>query len=307
MRIDPVFVRIGSFSIYWYGVLIMIGCGLAAVIASRLSRRNGHDPEFAWDMLTYAMIGGILGARLWHVVTDLPYYLSHPDQIIGLQMSGLRIYGGVFGGALALAVFAWRKKLRFWEWADYAAPGLILAQAIGRWGNFINQESYGPPTDLPWGIYIDPSRRLPGLEMYERFHPFFFYESILNFIVFLILLYLSLHWVKKRYYGDIICLYGVLYSIARIAVEPWRLDPWKIGEVYVAQIVALVVALAAALVMWIHRRPHNAPMAYVPGEPWQPPEETVEDEEALAAEEQAPPAAPEPEPDGAAPDATSGD
>jgi len=278
MRIDPVLIRIGPLSIYWYGVLIMLGCGLAATIASRLSRRNGHNPDLAWDMLTYAMIGGILGARIWHIMTDLDYYLAHPNQMFGFQMSGLRIYGGVFGGALMLAVFAWRKKLRFWEWADYAAPGLILAQAIGRWGNFINQESYGPPTDLPWGIYIDPSRRLPGLEMYERFHPFFFYESILNFFVFLILLYLSLRWVKKRSYGDIVCLYGVLYSVARIFVEPWRLDPWKVGDIYVAQFVALGVLLAAGAVMWIHRRPRFAHLAYAPGDPWQPPEDDGGDE-----------------------------
>ncbi len=160
---NPVLIQLGPISIYWYGVLIVAGAMLAAHIASKLSSDNGHDPEIAWNLLLIVLITGVIGARVYHVVDEWAYYRLHPGEIFGLQMSGFGIYGAVLGGAIGLWGFAKYHKLRFLEWMDYVAPGLILAQAIGRWGNFVNQELYGYPTDLPWGIYIAPEHRLPGI------------------------------------------------------------------------------------------------------------------------------------------------
>ena len=209
MHPNPVFLRLGPITVYWYGVLIVAGAMLAAYIVSKLSSRNGHDPEIAWNLLIVALFSGIIGARIYHIISSWDYYSAHPSEMFGLQMSGFGIFGAVAGGMLGLYIFTRVKHLRFLEWADYVAPGLLLAQAIGRWGNFFNQELYGPPADLPWAIAIDPAHRLPGYEMFERFHPTFLYESILNLIGALLLLYLARRWKSGRLYGDIFFIYGM--------------------------------------------------------------------------------------------------
>ena len=278
MQPNPILIRIGPIAIYWYGVLIVGGSMLAAHLASKLSRRNGHDPEFAWSLLLIVLITGIIGARIYHIVSSWDYYRAHPNQMFGLQMSGFGIYGAVAGGLLGVWFFTKRNKLRFLEWADYATPGLMLAQAIGRWGNFFNQELYGPPTDLPWGIYISPEHRLPGLEMFDRFHPTFFYESALNFAGFLILLYLAHNWRKNRLYGDIFFLYGIAYPFIRFFIEFLRPDAWKVGGIAVAQIVAVGAFVFFASLLFIRRKLRRPSMVYVPGTPWEPPAEPAPQE-----------------------------
>jgi phosphatidylglycerol:prolipoprotein diacylglycerol transferase len=259
--------------VYWYGVLIVGGAMLAAYIASKLSSHNGHDPEIAWNLLLLLLLTGVIGARLYHILSSWSYYSAHPGEMFGLQMSGFGIYGAVVGGAVGLAIYCYFQKMRFLEWTDYVAPGLILAQAIGRWGNFFNSELYGPPTNLPWGIYIPPANRLPGLEAYSRFHPTFLYESLLNFGIFLALFYLARHWRKGRLWGDIFFLYGILYPIVRFFIEFLRPDAWKIGGVPTAQWIALVSIVFFASLMIIRRRLRRPSMIYTPGTPWQPPQE----------------------------------
>jgi len=274
MQPSPVLVRIGPIAIHWYGVLIVTGAMLAAYLASKLSSRNGHDPEIAWNLLLVCLVSGVIGARIYHIISgsNWEYYRAHPAEIFGLQMSGFGIYGAVMGGTIGLWLFAKFNKLRFLEWADYTVPGLILAQAIGRWGNFFNQELYGPPTNLPWGIYIPPENRLPGLESFDYFHPTFLYESVLNFGGFLILFYLARNWRRGRLYGDLFFLYGLIYPVIRFFIEFLRPDAWKIGDIPAAQWISLgAVALFTTLLFIRHklRRPN---MIYVPGTPWQPPE-----------------------------------
>lgn len=284
MQPNPVFLRVGPITIYWYGVLIVAGSMLAAYIASRLSSKNGHDPELAWNLLIIVLITGIIGARIYHIISSWDYYRANPGEMFGLQMSGFGIFGAVAGGLLGVWGFARYYKLRFLEWADYVAPGLLLAQAIGRWGNFFNQELYGPPTDLPWGIYIPPSHRLPGLEAYERFHPTFFYESALNLIGFLTLYYLARNWKRNRLYGDIFFAYAMIYPFVRFFIEFLRPDAWEIGGIPTAQIVSGVIFVASGAAMLIRRRIGDPDMEYTPGTPWQPEQEesageTVGDEE----------------------------
>lgn len=271
MQPNPVLVKLGPISIYWYGVLIVLGALLATQIASYLSRRNGHDPEIAWNMLIVLLIAGVLGGRAYHVISSWDYYRANPGQIIGLQMRGFGIFGSVIGGAIALAIYCWVNKLRFLEWSDYAIPGVLLAQAIGRWGNFFNQELYGPPTTLPWGIYIAPEHRLPQYAAFERFHPTFFYESSLNLIGFVILFLLARNWKKNRLWGDIFWLYGMIYPLIRFFIEFLRPDAWMAGNIAVAQIVSIVmfvISLSLLLLGRILRRPN---MVYVQREPWQAP------------------------------------
>ncbi|NLG28685.1 MAG: prolipoprotein diacylglyceryl transferase [Chloroflexi bacterium] len=269
---DPRLFSIGPFTVYWYGVLIVTGATLAAYITSRLSRRNGHNPDIAWNLLIVLLVTGIIGARLYHVVDKWEYYRQNPGQIIGLQMQGFGIYGAVAGGALGLWAYCRQAKLRFLEWADYTAPGLLLAQSIGRWGNFFNQELYGFPTDLPWGVYIAPEHRLEQFATYERFHPTFLYESVLCFIGFAILLYLARNWRKNRMYGDIFFLYFVIYPIVRFFTEFQRPDAWIILGMPTAQWISIICVLIFTSLLIVRRKLRRPSMIYTPGEPWQPAE-----------------------------------
>jgi len=273
MQPNPVFLRIGPITIYWYGVLIVAGAMLAAHIASRLSRRNGHNPEVAWNLLLVVLVTGIIGARLYHVISSWGYYRQHPNEIFGLQMAGFGIFGAFFGGLIGLWAFTRFYRLRFLEWADYCAPGLLLAQAIGRFGNYFNMELYGPPTDLPWGIYVPPSHRLPEYMMYERFHPTFFYESALDLLGAVLLLYLAYRWQKGRLWGDILFLYGMIYPTIRFFIEYLRPDAWKVGGIPVAQLVSIACFVFFGALFVIRRILRRPAMIYTPGTPWQPPQE----------------------------------
>jgi len=269
---DPVAFHIGSIPVYWYGVLIVSGAMLAAYIVSKLSARNGHDPEIAWNMLIVALFSGIIGARIYHIISSWDYYAAHPGEMFGLQMSGFGIFGAVAGGALGIYIYTRIKGLRYLEWLDYVAPGLLIAQAIGRWGNFFNQELYGPPSDLPWAIPIDPAHRLPGYEMYERFHPTFLYESILNLIGGLLLLHLARRWKSGRLYGDLFFLYGMIYSAIRFFIEGYfRPDAWKIGGIPTAQIISVVLFVASGALIFVRHRMRRPSMVYQEGTPWVPP------------------------------------
>ncbi|MHB0859043.1 MAG: prolipoprotein diacylglyceryl transferase [Anaerolineae bacterium] len=275
MQPNPVLFRLGPITVYWYGVLIVSGAMLAAHIASKLSRRNGHDPEIAWNLLLVVLLTGVIGARLYHIVSSWDYYSRNPGEMFGLQMSGFGIYGAVMGGAVGLWIYSRIYKLRFLEWADYVAPGLILAQAIGRLGNFFNQELYGYPTDLPWGVYIAPEHRLPGFEAFTHFHPTFFYEALLNLIAFGVLLYLARNWRRNRLYGDIFFLYCVLYPVIRFFTEFQRPDAWRIGGVPTAQWVSLVAVVLFGSLLIVRRKLRRPSMVYVPNEPWQPPDDAA--------------------------------
>ena len=148
----------------FYGIIIVIGAVLGAWLAAREAKRRGHDPEIVWDLLIYLMIGGVIGARIWHILTPSPstglttaWYFSPPLDMLAVWRGGLGIPGAVIGGAAVLFFYSRRMGLSFSGWADIIAPSLALGQAVGRWGNYFNQELYGAPTNLPWKIFIEPS------------------------------------------------------------------------------------------------------------------------------------------------------
>ena len=256
---------IGPIYIRFYCIILMLGAVAAAFLAEHEARRRKFNPEFVWDGLIWVLIGGIIGARLWHVFTPPPsmiaagfttqYYLTHPLDLINTRLGGLGIPGAVIGGALALYLFCRRKKMSFLTWADIAAPGVALAQAIGRWGNFFNQELYGKPSTLPWAVKIDPINRLPGYESYSTFQPLFLYESIWNLLNMGLLLWLGRKYGDRLKEGDLFLTYLVGYPVGRFFLEFLRLDAPRIGTINTNQaFMAIVAVVSGFLLYWRHRK-----------------------------------------------------
>jgi phosphatidylglycerol:prolipoprotein diacylglycerol transferase len=265
MSIDQYGIHLWFLYIRWYGIILMAGAVAAAFLAEHEARRKGLKSEFVWDALIWVLIGGIIGARLWHVFTPPPsmvalgyttmYYLTHPLALINTRAGGLGIPGAVIGGGLALFFYARRRKTSFLLWADIAVPGVALAQAIGRWGNFFNQELYGKPSSLPWAIYINPENRVPGYIQYSTFQPLFLYEAIWNLMIMGLLLWMDRRLAGKLKDGDIFLTYLVLYPIGRFFLEFLRLDSPLFGTINVNQIFMLIVALVSGFFLfWRHRK-----------------------------------------------------
>ncbi len=252
-------IQIGPIIIRYYALIIMAGVIVAAWLSTVEAKRREKDGEMIWDMLPWIVIGGILGARIWHILTPpasmvemgltTNYYFTHPLEMLAIWKGGLGIPGAVIGGALALWIYTRKHNDSFLEWADIVAPGLALAQAIGRWGNFVNQEVYGSPSDLPWVIKIDPLHRLPGFETVETYHPLFLYESLLNILVAGILLLVGRKYKNKLFKGDIFFLYLVLYPLIRFGLEFLRLDPSPVAGLNINQTFMAVVAIAASVLL----------------------------------------------------------
>jgi|GEM_PF-130603 len=253
----------GTILVHWYGVLIMGGAILAAFMAAWGAKRRGMDPNFIWDMLPWLLIAGIVGARIWHILTPpqsmiemgitTQYYLTHPLDAIAVWNGGLGIPGAVIGGVLALWVYCLVKKQKFSFWLDVLAPGLLAAQIIGRIGNFLNQELYGRPSNLPWAIFIDPGKRLPQYINVATYHPLFAYEMFLNLVILGIILFLTVKVAKKLIDGDIFLLYLMLYAFARFNLEFLRLDYSSVDGININQtLMAIVFVFAIVLFILKH-------------------------------------------------------
>lgn len=225
--------------------MIALGVTAAIVVAVIEAKRRGQSTDHLLNMALLIIPLGIIGARLYHVIDEWDFYSQNPGRIIG--GSGLGIFGAIIGGAIGLIIYTRWKKLSTLEWTDIIAPGLILAQAIGRWGNFFNQELYGYPTDLPWGIYIDPAHRLAGYEASSHFQPLFLYESVWN-VAGCVLLLVAARKLKQRLLnGDIFFAYVIYYSVGRFYLEGLKIDVWTLGGVPTARWVsgiAIIVSIA---------------------------------------------------------------
>ncbi len=259
-------IHIGPILIPFYGMILMAGVLAGAWLATHEAKRRGQNPEIVWDVLLWVLIGGIIGARLWHIFTPPPsmvergittyYYLTHPLEAIATWKGGLGIPGAVIGGVLALYLFCRRRKINFLVWIDIIAPSLALGQAIGRWGNFVNQELYGRPTDLPWKIFISPEHRLPEFQDVAYYHPLFLYESLFNLANMALLLWLGKRYQQYLKNGDLFLIYLVTYPSARFFLEFIRLDSSQIGGINANQTFMLIILVSAALVFSLrHRNP----------------------------------------------------
>ena len=254
---------IGKLFIHFYGVIIMFGAVMAAWLSTVEAKRRGYNPDVVWDVMPWLLIAGIVGARIWHILTPpgsmvemgitTKYYLTHPLDAINVRAGGLGIPGAVMGGALALWLYTRKKKLSFASWVDIIAPGLALAQGIGRSSNFINQELYGAPTDLPRAIFIEPARRLPEYADVAYYHPMFLYESLWNLLIMAFLLILGRKLKDKLYRGDIFLLYLVAYPVGRFLLEFIRLDPSNVGGINANQTLMAIIAISSIIILILKR------------------------------------------------------
>ena len=239
---DPIAFEIGPIAVRWYGVLISMAIGLGIVLAYRECMRQRIDPDHALTISIFAIPAALIGSRLYFVAFNWDYYSLHPGVILATWQGGLAIHGGVIGGVLAGYFVVRKYNLNFWKMADIFAPSIILGQAIGRWGNYFNQEAYGFITDVPWAMYIAGAYR----------HPTFLYESIWNIGVFAYLMYLRYQPRTKQ--GEIFTNYIILYSIGRLGIEFFRTDSLMIGPLMVAQVVSLTLIVVGVLIYYFKVR-----------------------------------------------------
>lgn len=257
---DPrVAIPIPGFPIYWYGLILTTGMALAGYVAALEARRRGEDTAIVWDGIVWVIALGVIGARLYHVfsspndgsLSGWAYYSQNPIAILDLRSGGLGIFGGLAGGIIGIVFVIKRAKRSLWRWFDCIVPGVLLAQAIGRWGNFANQELYGGPTGSSWwGITIDAPYRIQtgklnfqDLQTYPldtRFHPTFFYESAWNFAGFVLMMWFARRFETRLKDGDLAGLYFIWYGIGRMWTEIlFRPDAWTLGALPTAAWVSI--------------------------------------------------------------------
>jgi phosphatidylglycerol:prolipoprotein diacylglycerol transferase len=229
---SPIIFEVGPITLSYHGFLIALGIAVGTWLTGRELARRGYDGALALGALFFVVPLGVVGGRLYHVATEYHRYTrnSYP-KVLETYDGGLGIYGAVAGGFLGLLLFSWYRGINALTFADAAAPGLALGQAIGRWGNYFNQELFGQPSDLPWAIRIAPLHRPTEFADATAFHPTFLYEALWDVLVCLVLLWVASRFSGRLKAGDVFMLYVVLYSVGRFLVETLRVDPaFMIGE-----------------------------------------------------------------------------
>lgn len=226
--------------IYWYGIIMVTAIVIGIIL---LKKRDGlYNIKFdeILDLLIFLIPISLISARIYYVLFNLNYYLSKPIQILNMRNGGMAIYGGIIGGAITCAIYCKKRKINLLDLMDYLVPALVLGQAIGRWGNFVNIEAYGKPTTMPWrmGIY--------QMGEYLEVHPTFLYESLACFIIFILLLTLA---NKRKFRGQIACTYLLAYSIERTFVESLRTDSLMLGNIRVSQALSILVFIAILIIL----------------------------------------------------------
>ena len=235
---NPVAFTVFGIDIMWYGILICIGMLLATFITYKRAPRHGIESDKVLDYVLVCIPAGVIGARIYYVAFNWSYYACDFHRIIDIRAGGLAIHGGLLFGLGAAVILCIIWKIRPLNVLDLVIPSIALAQSIGRWGNYFNSEAHGGPTDLPWAVMIDD---VPC-------HPTFLYESIWCLLLFIFLLWMDNH---RRFEGQIILLYGMLYSVERFFVEALRTDSLMIGPFKQAQVLSmtLIIICAAAYII----------------------------------------------------------
>ncbi len=250
---DPVAITIGPYSIRWYGILIACAFALGIWLAYQRAKQQQYSTEHLINLITWIIPCAIIGARLYFVVFEWDYYRYHLAAIPAIWQGGLAIHGGLLGGTIAGLFYLYKHKLSFWQTADIIAPSVILGQAIGRWGNFFNQEAYGGPVSqnfiAHFPTFIQQQMFIGG----NYHHPTFLYESLWDLLIFAILL---LAWRKRRFPGQIGILYLLLYSLGRFFIEGLRTDSLMLGPLRIAQVISIILFLFG-LFSWYWARKHD--------------------------------------------------
>lgn len=235
---------IGSFSVYWYGLIIVLGIVIAILYGTNEIKKSAVDSDDFYNMLVIAVPAAIVGARLYYVMFRLEMYTSAPLSVFDIRSGGLAVYGGIIAAIIVIFIYCSVKKIKAGSVLDILAIGLLIGQCIGRWGNLINGEAFGETTTLPWAMTIISD----GKTVAENVHPTFFYESVWNFIgIFILLAYKK----RKVYEGELFCGYMVWYGIGRVIIEGMRSDSLYVGGIRVSQLVSLcALVLGAVLIIY---------------------------------------------------------
>lgn len=219
---SPIFLSIGPVFVRWYGVLLAFGALLGFLLFYQRGRKQGVSEDDLTSLALYVVIAGFLGARLYHVLNEPSYYWHNPTHIVQVWRGGLAIHGALLAGFVTIWWYCRKHQRIVLQITDLLAPALVVGQAVGRWGNYFNQELFGRPTNLPWGIPIDPANRPEGFAATMYFHPTFLYESLWDFATLGVLLLLAQK--KQMPYGVVTAVYIGLAAIGRLATEFLRID-----------------------------------------------------------------------------------
>lgn len=253
---DRVFIEIGPLTIYWYGVIIATGAAIGLWLAMKEAERLGWNKDLLIDFLIYAVPIAIIFARIYYVTFEWERYSDGPLwKVIAIWEGGIAIHGAVIGGVVTAIVFSRVRKIPFWQLADIVAPSLILGQAIGRWGNFMNQEAHGGP--IPEGSVLYDI--LPDFILQQMtidgvtYQPTFLYESLWNILIFVLLIYMRRQWNPIR--GEIFLTYAIMYSIGRFFIEGMRTDSlYVVGDLRTAQLVSILTIIIGLILIFYRRK-----------------------------------------------------
>ncbi|WP_137843623.1 prolipoprotein diacylglyceryl transferase [Microbacterium sp. 2FI] len=270
------YIDLGPLRIHFYALCIIAGIIAAVFLTNHRLTKRGAEPWVVVDISLIAVPLAIIAARIYHVLTHFDFYFgegANPLSALYIWEGGIAIYGALIGGAIGAWLGCRWTGIRFWTFADALAPGLLLAQAMGRFGNWFNQELFGLPTDLPWGLEIDPDNGAfpPGLAPDTLFHPTFLYEVIWNSLGVLVLLWLSRKFVLQ--WGRLFGIYLVWYSAGRIVWESIRIDPSEIFLGLRTNVWAAIIGVVIGITIFFvqkRRHPGLEPSPYVPGREWKP-------------------------------------
>lgn len=246
---EKVAFSFGILTFHWYGLIIALAV-LAGLGVTLWQARIYQEPmEPAIDLVIYGVPIVIILSRIYYVLVNYSLFLDNPLEVLYIWHGGLAIHGALLGMLLVLYFYTRLHHLSFWKWADIVAPGMVFGQALGQWGNFINQEAFGYPTSVPWAIYIDYVYRPAGYEQFDFFHPTFLYSFGWNFFVFLLLLGVVFYRFrfKKLRNGNVFLLYLCLYSLGKFCIEELRLDSEMYAGLRIAQIISAVAILISLL------------------------------------------------------------
>lgn len=261
---NPIALQLGPLPVYWYGIGYALGLAAVYQVLVRLARRAGEDPEVIGNGMIVVAVAALIGGRAYHVIDQWALYKDDLIKIVLPPYTGLGVYGGIAFGLVAVVIYARRLHQPIWRWADIIAPALFVMQAIARWGNFFNQELYGPPTTLPWGIAIQCAHRIPAYAcppgsdpaatLGQHFHPLFLYESLSGLLGAAFLIWLGFRFRNRLRPGDLALTFFIWYGVVRFALETLRNDNWTFFGVPTAQLVSILFILpAVAILLWRHR------------------------------------------------------
>lgn len=245
-NINPIFLHLGPISIYWYGVCITAGVTLGLIYIYQKAQRN-EFAKYILDLMVWGIVGGIIGARLLYVILKWSDFLSF-FEMINLSGGGLSIHGAILGGIVSLIFTARKYKLSIFKTLDLFVPAVLIGQFVGRLGNFFNQEAFGPPTNLPWKMFVVPANRPINFPDVSFFHPTFLYEMIGLAVILLLIVYLN---KKLRQPGTIFLVYLVAYALLRFVIEFVRVDSDYLSNLTIAQWGSIAMIILAGVISLI--------------------------------------------------------